>query len=105
MPPYLDDSALISLLEAAQRVIAMARLGRKPSRDAARQTLDTIEQAENQLKRYSGSGVFDLSAARAAAAVLALDHLPNEAACIGAVRVLGCGARQGSCRLSHATLC
>lgn len=89
MPPYLDASVLISRLETAQRVIAMARLGRKPTRDAARQTLDMIDLAENQLKRHSGSGVFDLSAARAAAAVLALDHLPNEATCIGAVRVLG----------------
>ncbi|MGC8808307.1 MAG: hypothetical protein ACP5QB_12360 [Thiomonas sp.] len=85
-PP--TDAALISHLESLQRTIALARLGRSPSRNAAQQALAILEDVSSQLRWRGGLENVDLRQARAALVPLTLGHLPQEQACILAMREL-----------------
>lgn len=85
--PYPSDAALISHLESVQRLIAMARLGRYPARNAPRQALETLDRVSGQLRQRGGRlEHLDLCHARAALVPLTLGYLPREEACILAIR-------------------
>lgn len=86
--PTPTDAALISHLESIQRTIALARLGRSPSRNAAQQALTTLEGVGSQLRWREGLETVDFLQARAALVPLTLGHLPQEQACILAMREL-----------------
>ncbi len=80
------DAQTRSHLESIRRMIAMARLGQCPKRSAAQSALQILEQMTRQLRERVGMEHIDLHATRAALVQLTWGHLPEEAACIDAMR-------------------